>query len=186
MKHFFRRLVHARKDARAFAGVRIAAIGAKTAEEVARHGLVADLVPAEFRAEGIVEAIKGYVTEGTKILLARAKEARNILPDELTKCGADVTIAEAYRTVVGEANAETIAEALRVGEIDWITFTSSSTVTNLIRLLGGADLIRKTKVAAIGPITAATCEEYDITPTAVADEYTIRGLVAKIKETYLD
>lgn len=186
VKHFFRRLVHARKDARAFAGVRIAAIGAKTAEEVARHGLVADLVPAEFRAEGIVEAIKGYVTEGTKILLARAKEARNILPDELTKCGADVTIAEAYRTVVGEANAETIAEALRVGEIDWITFTSSSTVTNLIRLLGGADLIRKTKVAAIGPITAATCEEYDITPTAVADEYTIRGLVAKIKETYLD
>lgn len=185
VKHFFKRLAAAKKDARSFAGVRIAAIGSKTAEEVMAHGLTPDLVPAEFRAEGIVEAMKDYVTEGTKILLARAKEARNILPDELAKCGADVTIAEAYQTVVGDANAETIADALRRGQIDWITFTSSSTVTNLIKLLGGTELIAKAKVGAIGPITAATCEEHGITPTVIADEYTIHGLVEKIKETYL-
>lgn len=186
VKHFFKRLAAAKKDARSFAGVRIAAIGSKTAEEVMAHGLTPDLVPAEFRAEGIVEAMKDYVTEGTKILLARAKEARNILPDELAKCGADVTIAEAYQTVVGDANAETIADALRSGQIDWITFTSSSTVTNLIKLLGGTELIAKAKVGVIGPITAATCEEHGITPTVIADEYTIHGLVEKIKETYLD
>lgn len=186
VKHFFKRLAVAKKDARSFVGVRIAAIGSKTAEEVMAQGLTPDLVPAEFRAEGIVEAMKDYVTEGTKILLARAKEARNILPDELAKCGADVTIAEAYQTVVGDANAETIADALRSGQIDWITFTSSSTVTNLIKLLGGTEMIAEAKVGAIGPITAATCEEHGITPTVIADEYTIHGLVEKIKETYLD
>lgn len=186
VKHFFARMKNAGKDARAFAGLRICAIGSKTAEEAEKHGLMADLVPGEFRAEGIVEAMREYVSEGTKILLARAKEARNVLPEELTKCGADVTIAEAYQTVVGSANGRELAELVREGKIDWITFTSSSTVTNLISLLGegGKDLIRQTKVACIGPITAATCAQYEIKPTVMADEYTIRGLVQKIEAYY--
>lgn len=186
VKHFFARMKEAGKDSRAFAGIRICAIGSKTAEEVAKHGLMADLVPAEFRAEGIVEAMKGCVTEGTKVLLARAKEARNVLPEELAKCGGDVTIAEAYRTVVASTNGAELADMLREGKVDWVTFTSSSTVTNLIGLLGegGADLIRQTKVACIGPITAATCAQYEIKPTVMADEYTINGLVQKIEAYY--
>lgn len=186
VKHFFARLAQAGKDARAFAGLRIAAIGSKTAEEVAKHGLTADLIPAEFRAEGVVEAMKEHIQAGTRILLARAKEARNILPEELAKCGADVTIAEAYQTVIGSANGAELAEALRAGKIDWVTFTSSSTVTNLLGILGedGAELIRQTKVACIGPITAATCVQHDIEPTVMADEYTIGGLVKKIEAYY--
>lgn len=156
------------------------------AEEVAKHGLTADLIPAEFRAEGVVEAMKEHIQAGTRILLARAKEARNILPEELAKCGADVTIAEAYQTVIGSANGAELAEALRAGKIDWVTFTSSSTVTNLLGILGedGAELIRQTKVACIGPITAATCVQHDIEPTVMADEYTIGGLVKKIEAYY--
>ncbi|MBQ2245521.1 MAG: uroporphyrinogen-III C-methyltransferase [Selenomonadales bacterium] len=186
VKHFFARMKEAGKDSRALAGIRICAIGSKTAEEVAKHGLIADIVPAEFRAEGIVEAMKEYVSEGTKILLARAKEARNVLPEELTKRGALVTIAEAYRTVVASTNGDELADMLREGKVDWVTFTSSSTVTNLVSLLGegGADLIRQTKVACIGPITAATCAQYDIKPTVMADEYTISGLVQKIEAYY--
>lgn len=130
--------------------------------------------------------MKDYVSEGTKILLARAKEARNVLPEELTKRGALVTIAEAYRTVVASTNGDELADMLREGKVDWVTFTSSSTVTNLVSLLGegGADLIRQTKVACIGPITAATCAQYDIKPTVMADEYTISGLVQKIEAYY--
>ena len=186
VKHFFARLKAAKKDSRALAGVRVCAIGSKTAEEAEKHGIIADLVPAEFRAEGIVEAMKDHVTEGTKVLLARAKEARSVLPEELTKCGALVTIAEAYQTVVASTNGEELADMLREGKIDWITFTSSSTVTNLVSILGegGAELIRQTRVAAIGPITAATCAQYEIVPTVMADEYTISGLVQKIEAYY--
>ncbi|VBB08834.1 uroporphyrin-iii c-methyltransferase signature 2 [Lucifera butyrica] len=178
---FFCRLHAAGKDTRSL-GLKVAAIGAPTAERLSAFGVIADLVPLEFRAEGVIEALTGRIGAGTKILLPRAAVARDILPESLRRMGCQVDVVEAYRTLPGEFDGPELGERLRAGEIDLITFTSSSTVTNLLSLLGeaGNELIARIKVACIGPITAATCLENGIKPEIIAEEYTIHGLVAAI------
>ena len=179
---FFRRLHHAGSDSRALAKAKVAAIGAQTAAQLEKFGIRADIIPLEFRAEGIVNALNGQIVPGMKILIPRAVVARDVLPVKLTELGATVTVAPAYRTVAGETDGKRIAGKLAMGEISLVTFTSSSTVTNLLELLGegGAELICKAKVACIGPITAATCVEHGIRPDVIADEYTISGMVEAI------
>ena len=179
---FFRRLHHAGRDSRALAQAKVAAIGAQTAGQLEKFGIRADIIPLEFRAEGIVKALDGQIASGMKVLIPRAAVARDVLPVKLTELGATVTVAPAYRTVAGETDGKRIAGKLAMGEISLVTFTSSSTVTNLLELLGegGAELIRKAKVACIGPITAATCVEHGIRPDVIADEYTISGMVEAI------
>ena len=180
--HFFERLFRAGKDSRALGHAKVAAIGAQTAGHLERFGIRADMIPLEFRAEGIVEALAGEIAEGMRILIPRALVARDLLPVKLAEMGAAVTVAPAYRTVTADTDGAKLAQALQNGEITLVTFTSSSTVTNLLAMLGpgGAELVSTAKVACIGPITAATCIEHDITPDAVADEYTISGLVKAI------
>lgn len=182
--HFFARLQQAGIDSRALAGVQIAAIGIETAKQLNRYGIRADLIPAEFRAEGILEALQGRITEKMKILIPRAMVARDILPDKLTAMGADVSVVPAYQTVQAETDGRQLAQRLRDGEVDFITFTSSSTVTNLLKLLGedGAELINKAKTVCIGPITAGTCQENSIRTDIIAQEYTINGLVQAIRK----
>ena len=179
---FFRRLHHAGRDSRALAQAKVAAIGAQTAGQLEKFGIRADIIPLEFRAEGIVKALDGQIASGMKVLIPRAAVARDVLPVKLTELGATVTVAPAYRTVAGETDGKRIAGKLAMGEISLVTFTSSSTVTNLLELLGegGAELICKAKVACIGPITAATCVEHGIRPDVIADEYTISGMVEAI------
>lgn len=179
---FFRRLHHAGRDSRALAKAKVAAIGAQTAGQLEKFGIRADIIPLEFRAEGIVKALNGQIASGMKVLIPRAAVARDVLPVKLTELGATVTVAPAYRTVAGETDGKRIAGKLAMGEISLVTFTSSSTVTNLLELLGegGAELICKSKVACIGPITAATCVEHGIRPDVIADEYTISGMVEAI------
>ena len=179
---FFRRLHHAGRDSRALAKAKVAAIGAQTAGQLEKFGIRADIIPLEFRAEGIVKALNGQIASGMKVLIPRAAVARDVLPVKLTELGATVTVAPAYRTVAGETDGKRIAGKLAMGEISLVTFTSSSTVTNLLELLGegGAELICKAKVACIGPITAATCVEHGIRPDVIADEYTISGMVEAI------
>lgn len=183
--YFFDRLHQAKKDSRMLAGIKIAAIGTQTAEQLQKFGIYADVVPLEFRAEGIVDSLTPLIKPGMKVLIPRALIARDVLPVKLTELGAVVKVAPAYRTVVADTDGTALAEKLAAGEISLITFTSSSTVTNLLELLGpqGAELIRKTQVACIGPITAATCVEHGIKPDIIADEYTIRGLVKAISES---
>ncbi len=175
---FFARLHAVGKDARHLANVRVAAIGSETAAALQNHGIVADIVPGEFRAEAVVEALTGRLGTQDRILIPRAEQARDILPVELKKTGAAVDVVTAYRTVTGEADGETVAKMLAAGEIDIVTFTSSSTVTNLLSILGaqGRELLAGTKIACIGPITADTCREKGLVPDVVASEYTIRGL----------
>ncbi len=177
---FFRRLAVAEKDARALGSARIAAIGAATADELKKHGIIADIVPKEFRAEGVVEAIGSEISAGTKILIPRAQEAREVLPEALRKLGASVDVAPVYETVAACENAESLREMMKSGEIDLITFTSSSTVTNLVKALDGTEEISHIKTAVIGPITAETCRKNGIEPDIVAETYTIDGLVEAI------
>ncbi|MBQ5586190.1 MAG: uroporphyrinogen-III synthase, partial [Selenomonadaceae bacterium] len=184
VNYFFDRLLAAGRDSRALGRAKICAIGSATAKALQGYGIIADVVPAEFRAEGILAALEGKVSTEDKVLLPRAAEARNVLPEELGRKGIDVTVVPAYETVAGEADGSEICRQLSEGEIDVITFTSSSTVKNLAKILGegAAELINSVKTAAIGPVTAATCREQGIRVDIEAKEYTIDGLVDGLVE----
>lgn len=184
VEHFFNRLLAAGKDARALGYAKIAAIGTATAEKLRQYGLTADIVPQEFRAEGIIEALKGQLPAHVRILLPRAQEAREILPDKLREMGALVDVVAAYRTVCGEVDSEALKKDLLAGAINLITFTSSSTVTNLVQILGSAEPILPVKTACIGPITADTARQNGIEPDITADTYTIDGMIEAIRQAF--
>ncbi|MBQ7516207.1 MAG: uroporphyrinogen-III C-methyltransferase [Schwartzia sp.] len=178
---FFDRLLAAGKDARDLARTFFACIGKATAARLRQYGLVADVVPDEFRAEAMIEALRGQLAPGERVLVPRAQEAREILSENLRAYGAIVDVAPVYRTLTAEEDAARVKEMLAAGEIDAATFASSSTVRNLAEMIGGADLLKNTNVVAIGPVTADTCEELGVKPAAVAKEYTIDGLIAAVE-----
>lgn len=178
---FFRRLFAKGYDTRALGGARIACIGPATDLALRPYGVRADVLPAEYKAEGLLEALVPQVGPGTKIFLPRAKVAREILADGLRAAGAEVDVAEAYRTVCEEENRKKLNELLDGGHVDIITLTSSSTVHNLLAMAPDKlDAIRQCMLACIGPITADACREYGLTPGVVSDVYTIDGLVEAI------
>ncbi len=184
---FFDRLRAAGKDTRALGGIHTAAIGPATARRMRDNGLNADIVPDSYRAESVVAAFTDLDMNGKKVLLPRAEGARPVLPVELTNMGARVDEVISYRAVQGTGGADQLVERLRAGEIDMITFTSSSTVRNFMALLPeseAADLLSGVSIAAIGPITAETAAEMGVQADIVADEYTIAGLVEAIKESF--
>ena len=132
VKYFFERLAYAGGDARRLATLKIAAIGTGTADSLKRFGIKADIVPVEFRAEGIAAALKDVIVPGDRILIPRAQEAREVLQQSLTELGASVTVVPAYRTV---AERKTVnIEKLQSQTIDYITFTSSSTVKKFLEI----------------------------------------------------
>jgi len=186
VEHFFNRLYTMKRDGRVLGNARIAAIGAQTAAKLKEYGILADIIPLEFRAEGIVEALAGRIEPGMSVLIPRALVARDVLPEKLGEMGASADVVPVYRTLVGDTDGRVLADQLIAGEIDLVTFTSSSTVTNLLNLLGstGAELLKNAKVACIGPITAATCLEHGIHPNVIAEEYTIKGMVEAIANMY--
>ena len=186
VEYFFKRLHGMKFDSRVLGNAYIAAIGAQTAAKLREYGILADIVPLEFRAEGIIEALHGRIKEGMSVLIPRALVARDILPEKLREMGAIVDVVPVYRTLVGDTDGKVLAEKLTAGEIELVTFTSSSTVTNLLELLGtqGAELLKHAKVACIGPITAGTCLEHGITPDVISEEYTIKGMTEAIVKLY--
>ncbi len=171
VEKFFERFIEKRLDVRSI-GAKLAAIGSSTERALKLHGLIADYVPGEFRAEALIKLLSSKV-DGKKILIARAEEARSILPLELRKLGAEVEVAAAYRTV------SAVEKKIDLDGADWITFTSSSTVKNFVADFG-AEILSKTKTAAIGPITADTLRSFGIEPTVVAEKFTIDGLIDAI------
>lgn len=180
VKRFFERLGRSGKDVRALGYAKIAAIGQTTADKLFSYGIRADVVPREFRAEGIIEALKGKLPPHARILLPRAAEAREILPEKLREQGALVDVVPVYQTEAAEVSAEeadALRQALSAGEIDFVTFTSSSTVRNLMKILGGAESLKHVRTACIGPVTAATAREAGLDPSIVAETYTIDGLI---------
>jgi uroporphyrinogen III methyltransferase/synthase len=159
-------------DARALAGAAVAAIGPGTAAELARHGIRADVVPERFVAEALVEALEPVPVEGRRVLVARAADARPVLPDALRKRGALVDDVALYETV---AEPLTDADRAALARATYVTFTSSSTVRFLVE--SGAQPARGARIVSIGPVTSATAEEHGLTADVEAERHDIDGLV---------
>ena len=179
VEHFFERLDLA-GDVRDLKGVRLGAIGPATAAALKRRGLRIDFVPPEYRAEAVLEGLLEQGAAGARVLIPRAREAREVLPEKLAEAGAKVEVLDAYETVLDDAGAGEMNKMLSSGEIDIITFTSSSTVKNFVKLLEGFDfktLPQSVTIACIGPVTAETARELGLRVDLVAGEYTIPGLV---------
>ncbi|MGA2226444.1 MAG: uroporphyrinogen-III C-methyltransferase [Syntrophobacteraceae bacterium] len=183
VKFFVERLLSAGKDARDLKGIRLAAIGPKTAEALESFTLRPDLVPSEYRAEAILEALSQHSVREKRFLMPRAMVAREILPEKLREWGAQVDVVPAYMTVLPEHDVEKIRMLLSNCEIDCLTFTSSSTVSNFFALISNEDLQHcadRMAVACIGPITAQTAEKFGLKTSIMPSQYTIRGLVDSI------
>jgi uroporphyrinogen III methyltransferase/synthase len=163
-------------DARELGGVRIAVIGPSTAARVKHYRFQVDLQPARFVAEALVEAFKesGSV-ENQKILLARAEDARDVIPEELESMGAIVDVAVAYRTVPEDSDRSGGLSRFRKRGADWVTFTSSSTAENFCRL--GLPWPENTKTASIGPVTSSTMRALGLPVDIEAETHDIPGLV---------
>lgn len=182
---FFNRLDNAGLDSRSLSDIKISAIGSETAKALKNYGISADLVPPAFKAEELAETLSAEVQVGDKILLARAKVAREVLPESLRALGASVDVVTAYETVTALDNKEELLTALQNGEVDLVTFTSSSTVTNLLASLGDQrELINNIPAAAIGPVTAETCRQNNLEPDIIAETFTIAGLTDAIQRYY--
>ena len=189
---FVRRLLAVSGDIRDLKGVKLCAVGPATAARLAKYGLRVDLEPAEYVSEAIVPALRETgELNGKRLLLPRADIAREVVAEELRKAGAEVIEVTAYRTVLAEIEREGDPDIYRMlleTRIDAVTFTSASTVKNFVQVFGAdqaADLLRKTAVASIGPITAEAAEQYGIKTSIMPKEYTIPALVEAIVEHFL-
>jgi uroporphyrinogen III methyltransferase/synthase len=167
-------------DSRALAGLRIAVIGPGTATALARRGLRPDLVPERFVAESLLDAFPAPERPGARVLVARALAARDVLPDGLTELGYAVDVLPVYRTVAAEPDPVNLA-AVRAGEFDAVSFTSSSTVTNFCAAVDPRPAPMPL-VVSIGPVTSATAVEQGLTVGAEAGEHTIDGVIATLIE----
>jgi len=167
----FARLAAGGRDARALAGIRIAAIGPGTSEALTGHGVIADIVPTQSTAEGLVEALQGV--EVRRALIPRALIARDVLPDSLRARGAEVEILPVYETLPAPLSERTRRAAL---DADYVTFTSSSTVRNFIAV-AGPDFSARTRLLSIGPATTATLREHGLEPHVEARRHDVEGVV---------
>jgi len=169
------------------AGKRVAVIGPATADALGDHDVRPEIVPGEYRAEALVEHLRGVLQRGERVLLPRAAQTRDVLVKELARMGADVCEVPAYVTKRVDASARRLREALTAGGVDAVTFTSSSTARNFAELFTEderqswfADVV----VASIGPITAATAAEYGLTTNVMPVEYTIPALARALSEHF--
>jgi len=175
--HFFRRLFDSGGDARKLGSVKLAAVGSGSAEQLARYSLKVDLVPEEFNADSLAEALAGEA-KGKRFLLARASRGRDVLEEKLEEAGGRVEQIVVYGSVdVEEPDAE-VAAALAGGEIDWVAVTSSATAKSLARLYG--DALGEARLASISPLTSSVLEELGYQPAAEASPHTMAGLVEAI------
>jgi uroporphyrinogen III methyltransferase/synthase len=180
----------AKADVRELKGVRICAVGPSTAGRLLRYGVRADLMPPEYRAEALMDALRtNGPLRGKRVLLPRADIGGDLLLDELRQAGADVTDVVAYRTTLAQADGggPDVYRMLLDGQIDAVTFTSASTVRNFAQIHGPdqtADLLNGTVVAAIGPVTSEAAQQLGITPTVQPARHTIPDLVDALVEYF--
>ena len=188
VRYFFDRLQERQLDIRSLGSVRIAAIGPETARTIEARYLRVDAMPQEYRAEALIEVLG--VQKAQRILLPRAAEARAILPQELRAMGAHVDEVATYRTIrtsQPKNRDERFRSLLQADHLDLLTFTSSSTVRNFVASFPGEDvsaLLGKTRIGCIGPITAATAQEYGLTVNIQPHDYTIPAFAEAIVEYY--
>ena len=177
----FERLVAKKKDIRNLKGVRICCIGPATAQQVESKGIKVDLVPKKFISEGILKSFSAINLKGKKILIARAAEARDVLPEGLKKLGVNVDVVTAYETVSSGKKKNELETLFKENQVDVITFTSSSTVNNFVKIMGNSFKLPKgVKIACIGPVTAAAAKKAGLSVDIHQEEYTIEGLVGAL------
>jgi uroporphyrinogen III methyltransferase / synthase len=181
---FMRHLREANLDVRAFGRTQIAAIGSGTRLALVRNRLRADIVPERYVAEGLLEAFSSRVMRGVRVLLPRARGARPLIVGGLEAMGARVVELTLYRSAVPSDPDVEGLRRLRAGEIDIVTFASSSAVRNLLEMLGGDTApLWATTIAAIGPITAQAVRDAGLDVGVMAEEFSIEGLVAALVES---
>jgi uroporphyrinogen III methyltransferase / synthase len=180
---FFARLAELGLDARALGACRVCAVGPKTAAAIRAHGITADLVPSDYKAEGVVAAFARLEMAGRRVLFPRADKAREVIPQGLAALGADIVAPIAYRNVVPDSLPAEALAALQEKRIDCVTFTASSTVENLAAMLGPERfraLLDGVCIASIGPITTATCRRLGLPVLVEPGEYTLAALVGEL------
>jgi len=189
---FWQRLNKLRLTKRHLKHLKVAAIGPATRKAIEKHGLRVNVVPEEYVAESVVEALRNEVP-GKRVLLVRAQVARDVIPRELRAFGAKVDVVEAYETIIPQSSRTRLREILKNPKRrpHFIIFTSSSTARNFVALLGKkawnerphpakASPINSIRLASIGPVTSATLRELGLRVDIEAKEYTIPGLISAL------
>jgi uroporphyrinogen III methyltransferase / synthase len=183
VKYFFGRLGALGLDTRALGRCQVCAVGPKTAAALEPFGVKADLVPSDYKAEGVVAAFAGLELAGKWVLFPRGDRAREVIPDELSRMGAQVLAPVAYANHTPDRIPEESLRALEERRVDCITFTSSSTVQNLARILGEnrfLHLLEGVRIASIGPVTSKSCRELGLEVHMEPAEYTLDALAAEL------
>lgn len=184
---FWQRLQERGKSLRLPPSLKVCAIGPATASQLKNKGISVSYVPKEFIAESILDGFKRKRTEGKRILLARAKKARDILPKGLKKMGAEVDVVEVYRTVRPKGGSKKMKNLLTDEKIDVVTFTSSSTVNHFADLFKKEDLknlVRGIAIACIGPVTARTARERGLKVRIQPKQYSVPALARAIADYF--
>ena len=186
---FARRLGELGKDADVLRTVRVAAIGPATAAALGELGVDVEAVPERYQAEGLIAALGRESLDGARILIPRAEHARDVLPEELRRLGARVEVLVVYRTVRPDVDPAILRRALRGGQVDVLTFTSSSTVTNFVATFATGEAVRLVReagavVACIGPITAGTARQAGFDVAVQPESFTVPALAAALVEHF--
>jgi uroporphyrinogen III methyltransferase/synthase len=183
VQSFFGRLHERGLDSRALGNAKVCAVGPRTAAALDPYGIRPDLVPADYKAEGVVAAFRKLHVAGQTVLFPRADRAREVIPTALAEMGAEVIAPIAYRNVLPDALPAAALAALEEGRIHCATFTSSSTVTNLAAMLGEnrfLKLMEGVTIASIGPVTSRTCRELGLEVHIEPGKYTLADLTDAI------
>lgn len=184
VRFFFNRLEALGLDTRALGGCKVCAVGPKTADAFKTFGVRPDLIPSDYKAEGIVDEFSRLDLKNAKILFPKADKARDLIPHELRRMGAHVDGPIAYRNILPDRLPPEALFALEKRSVDCITFTSSSTVQNLAAMLGEELLLNMLKgvtVASIGPITSKTCRDLGLKVDVEPAVYTLDALTAALE-----
>jgi uroporphyrinogen III methyltransferase/synthase len=185
---FFKLFMKIHGDIRNLGKIRIASIGPGTTSAIEKYRVKAEITAKESVAEGLLESLKSIPSwKNISVLLPRASEARDLMPDTLTSWGALVKVAPAYTTIKPRNPDREIIDKILNGEYDCITFSSSSTFENFVALFSSEEFSRISstlKAVSIGPVTSSTIKRHGISPVMEASEHTIPGLIAAIEEYF--
>lgn len=187
VRAFRKRLYKLGMDLRLLKGITLCVIGPRTAEEIERWGLRVDLVPAEFKAEGVLDALEKEGIRGRRFLIPRAKEAREVLPDEIKKRGGEVCVVPAYQALRPAYDAKQIESLIGGKKVDVVTFASSSTLRNFIEIIGEERVrawLKERVIACIGPITAGTAREFGLKVNIMPKRYTFPDMAMSIVDYF--
>ncbi len=185
-KFFIQRFLEKEKDIRDLKGMKICAIGAKTAEAIGKFGMRVDLVPGEFNAEGLIDTFIRQSADGslkgTRILLPRAEAAREVFPQKVRALGGEIDTPAAYRALKPEKHGKRLKRFLKEGRISIATFTSAATFNNFVEIMGedAMELLKPAAIAAIGPVTAKAIKKAGLEVTIMPNEATIKAMVDEI------